>query len=385
MASIERTAYPRFKRTVSARELRDAYALRQDEVEWARGLTRSDEHLLALTVLLKCFQRLGYFPSLDEVPSAVVRHFRDDFALDEAVPLGHDSDRTARYHKGLVRERLGVTADPERARAIAEQAIRSAAAVKDNPADLINVALEELVRARCELPAYSTLDRLTGRIRTEVNGAIFEMVHGRISPGDRARLLGLLDRDPITKRSGYDRVKETAPAATLSKFREHLDLLAWLTSDGGRTWRRFDAMAGGPVVSLFFDGPRHAVASFPGGSMLTDDGGRGWRPLTPPDPASTFLGPPVFLDAEHGCWLQTIGPGSGNPVVERAAVCPRRAPTGCTGLGRGSAGRAGRLPPDPVGCRPRVPPLRVGQRRRRPDLEPAPPWPHGGRRLLRWR
>ena len=122
--------------------------------------------------------------------------------------------------------------DAERARQITEQAIRSAVVVKDNPADLINVALEELVRACCELPAYSTLDRLTGRIRTEVNGAIFEMVHGRISSGDRTRLLGLLDRDPITKRSGYDRVKETAPAATLSKFREHLELLAWLDALG---------------------------------------------------------------------------------------------------------------------------------------------------------
>ena len=45
-----------------------------------------------------------------------------------------------------------------RVREVAEQAIRKAAQTKDNPADLINVALEELVRQRCELPGYTTLD-----------------------------------------------------------------------------------------------------------------------------------------------------------------------------------------------------------------------------------
>jgi TnpA family transposase len=246
MASIERTAYPRFKRQVSARELRDAYALRPDEADWARAATRSEEHLLALTVLLKCFERLGYFPSLEDVPTAVVEHLRGQLGLGDALQVGHESQRTLRHHKGLVRERLGVTADAMRAREVAERAIRTAAAVKDNPADLINVALEELVRASCELPAYSTLDRMVGRIRTEVNGAIFETAHTRISLADRARLLGLLEPEPISRRSGYDRLKRTAPAATLSKFREHLELLAWLDALGGTD----EWLAGVPAAKI---------------------------------------------------------------------------------------------------------------------------------------
>src|ERR1019366_8968351 len=35
-----------------------------DEVAWARGFAGSDEHLLAMVVLLKCFGRLGYFPAV---------------------------------------------------------------------------------------------------------------------------------------------------------------------------------------------------------------------------------------------------------------------------------------------------------------------------------
>jgi hypothetical protein len=233
MASIERTAYPRFKRQVSARELRDAYSVSAEEGEWARGLTRSAEHRLALTVLLNCFQRLGYFPALDEVPSSVVDRVRQQLELAAGVVPTHESERSSKRHREWVRQRLGVTYDAGRAREVAEHAIRTAAAVKDNPADLINVALEELLRASCELPAYSTLDRMVGRVRTEVNGNVFETVHARISAADRVRLLGLLERDPITRRTGYDRLKQTAPAATLSKFRDHLELLAWLDALGG--------------------------------------------------------------------------------------------------------------------------------------------------------
>jgi hypothetical protein len=65
-----------------------------------------------------------------------------------------------------VRERLGVVHDSRRARAA--DAIRSATEAKNNPPDLINVALEMLVKASLELPGFSTLDEMAGRIRREV-------------------------------------------------------------------------------------------------------------------------------------------------------------------------------------------------------------------------
>ena len=49
-----------------------------------------------------------------------------------------------------MRERLGVVSDPERARSLVEQAIRAEAKVKNHPPDLINVALEVLVREGVE-------------------------------------------------------------------------------------------------------------------------------------------------------------------------------------------------------------------------------------------
>lgn len=78
------------------------------------------------------------------------------------------------------------------------------------------MALEELIQAPCEFPAYSTLDRPAGRILVEVNGEIFERVHARMRKASRVHGLVLLERDLVSRRSGIARLKQTAPA-TLSK------------------------------------------------------------------------------------------------------------------------------------------------------------------------
>jgi hypothetical protein len=60
VTAIDRTAYPRFKRVVPARELAEAFTPTVAEVAWAREKMQNDQHLLALVVWLKSYQRLGY-------------------------------------------------------------------------------------------------------------------------------------------------------------------------------------------------------------------------------------------------------------------------------------------------------------------------------------
>ncbi|HEY5318745.1 MAG TPA: DUF4158 domain-containing protein [Solirubrobacteraceae bacterium] len=216
MASIERTAYPRFRRLVTARELASLTPT-DDEVAWARAQTRSDQHLLALVLSLSCFQRLGYFPKPDHVPVKVVEHVRRCLELPEGiVPLR--GSHTAKWQHWLVRQRLGVIHDPERARAVAAQAIRSAAEVKNHPPDLINVALEMLVKESLELPAFSTLDEMAARIRREVNTAMFERIDGRIALPDRVRLEDLLQVVGPSAKTPYNRLKTAAGRASWSGF-----------------------------------------------------------------------------------------------------------------------------------------------------------------------
>ena len=232
MTSIDRTAYPRFTRVVSAQELAESFTPTPDEVAWARGKTHTDPHLLALAVRLKAYQRLGYFPKLGDIPAVVVDTVRGVLGLPDGVAPETDADRTAKRHRGFVREYLGVKYEAAKVRAVAEQAIRVAALTKDNPADLINVALEELVRARCELPGYSTLDAMAATIRGEVNGEFFTLVSGRLEWAERVRLERLLVVDPATRRSEFDRIKAPARAATLGKFTARLAHLQALDALG---------------------------------------------------------------------------------------------------------------------------------------------------------
>jgi hypothetical protein len=44
MTSIERTAYPRFKRLIKARELHVFFTPSEEERAWAEEVTDSDEH-----------------------------------------------------------------------------------------------------------------------------------------------------------------------------------------------------------------------------------------------------------------------------------------------------------------------------------------------------
>ena len=231
MTSIERTAYPRFKRTVTAREL-DGLSPVADEVTWAKERTRSDAHLLALVLSLKCFQRLGYFLRADEAPEAVIDHVRRCLELPEGTPPASASERTAQWHRDLIRERLAVVYDPERGRAIAAGAIRTEAEVKNNPPDLINVALEMLAKSSCELLGFSTLNEMTSRIRTEVNTAIFERIVARMPLPERVGLDGLLDVAGTSRKSPFNRLKQSAGRASWSAFREQVQHLQWVDSLG---------------------------------------------------------------------------------------------------------------------------------------------------------
>ncbi|WP_436778293.1 Tn3 family transposase [Yinghuangia sp. YIM S09857] len=256
MTSIDRTAYPRFER-MSARDVPDVFMLAAEEVAWAREKTTTGPHLLSLAAWLKSYQYLGYFPRLDQIPAAALVSLRAVLGLAEDVRCEVDADRTAKRQREFVRKRLGVVYDQAGARVIAEAAIRAAARSKDNPADLINVALEQLIRRRRELPAFSTLNEMAAAIRAEVNRGVFAAVSGRV-PGDaRARLLRLLVVDPAVRRSQFDRLKDPAKAATVGKLKARLAHLAAL-----------DAI--GPTGAWLVGVPMAKVGHFAGEARLTD-------------------------------------------------------------------------------------------------------------------
>ena len=249
MTSIERTAYPLLRRLVSARELHVFYTPTADEARWAREKTRSEERFLALVLALKCFQRLARFPGPDELADDAVEHVRRCLGVDGVIDPAYGAGRTERAHRELVRARVGVIHDPDRARAVAEAAIRAAAEVKNNPADLINVALEELVRGGYELPAFRTLDDMASRIRLEVNRLIFDQILTRMSRVDRERIERLLEVVWPAHTSAFNRLKKAAKRASWSQFKAQLEHLRWVDSLGDTdAW--FDGIAPSKIADF---------------------------------------------------------------------------------------------------------------------------------------
>jgi hypothetical protein len=125
VTSIERTAYPRFKRLITAHELHLFFSPTRDELEWAVGRTDSDEHLLALLLTLKSYQRMGCFPKVEDIPEAVAEFVRRAVELPEGTLPVYRAAKTMKNHRGLVRQRIGVAYDQVRARRIAGAASRS--------------------------------------------------------------------------------------------------------------------------------------------------------------------------------------------------------------------------------------------------------------------
>ncbi|MET8179392.1 DUF4158 domain-containing protein [Streptomyces sp. NPDC005336] len=114
VTSIERTAYPRFKRLITAHELHLFFTPSRDEVEWASALTSSDEHLLALLLALKSYQRMGCLPKLDEVPDTVIDFVRRAIDLPEGT-VPRATNRTAERQRTAERRRTGLSYDKVKA------------------------------------------------------------------------------------------------------------------------------------------------------------------------------------------------------------------------------------------------------------------------------
>src|SRR2546429_6923876 len=72
MPTVHETAYPRLKSTVTDKELAETYAPIPEELAFAEQHTCRETATVGFLVLLKTFQRLGYFLPLAKVPQRII-------------------------------------------------------------------------------------------------------------------------------------------------------------------------------------------------------------------------------------------------------------------------------------------------------------------------
>ena len=109
MASIDRTAYPRFRGPFTNAELEADFALSDGDKAFVRRHARGAIGRLSVAVSLKTRQWLGYFPALTDVPDQVRTYLADELGLGEQVERLDDLDqtRTLYRYRQAIRTHLG--------------------------------------------------------------------------------------------------------------------------------------------------------------------------------------------------------------------------------------------------------------------------------------
>jgi TnpA family transposase len=197
-----RIVYPKLAAPLMDEDLRLLFTIQSDEWAWARSVARRGPSMVALLTQLKIFQHVGRFLPVRDLPSAAIGHVANQIYLDAPAEFGYDRRTLYRHHRAI-REYLGITPWGAKARGIASTAIATAAEARLDPADLINSAIDALIRERCELPLLSTLDTLAGTAHRTVNAAQWHQLYERLSPQDIHDLDALLTVNDATQESPF--------------------------------------------------------------------------------------------------------------------------------------------------------------------------------------
>jgi hypothetical protein len=232
VATIHETAYPRLKASITPRDLEEVYIPTPEELAQATSHTRNDTTRACYVLLLKTFQRLGYFVYLNDVPATIVHYLADylDVTFQPGDLHWYDASGTRRRHVASIRTYLQVQPFDQVAQAVLEQTIREAAQTKEDLADIINVGIEELVRKRFELPAFTTLRRFAQSGRAAVNQEIYHHVADALGVEGRAQIDQMLRADETTSQTLWNTIKADPGKPTLIQLRELVARLKWLST-----------------------------------------------------------------------------------------------------------------------------------------------------------
>jgi TnpA family transposase len=241
-----RTAYPRFasSRLLKEIELEQFYSPTPDELLYINKNIRGSLLCLNFAIQLKMVQRLGYFAPLKSVPSVIVEHIKKCLGpFDAELAPHYDQDDTQYRHRDRIcsylkinrwrKNKKRVDGEPiHPGRHFAIQIAYQAAQTMNNPADIINVVIEELIHNHYELPPFSQLNFIVKRTRSLVNRKIFKQIYQKLDVNLIKAIDDLFLMKPGHNKTGYNNLKRLPKNSTITHFKELLEHHDWLRSFG---------------------------------------------------------------------------------------------------------------------------------------------------------
>ncbi len=219
--------YPELPDPLTPSDLQQLFSPSFDERKWAPTVTRTVESQVALLVQLKIFQTTGRFQRVADVPPAAVAHVARRMGVESGSNLTFPVRTLYRLRQAIL-NRLKVVAWGTEARALAQATMRKTAQARTDPADIINSAIDALIRHGFELPTLTTLRRLAGTAHSTVNAKQWNEVCGRLSSAQRAMLEALLVVDPKTQKSPFANLCSTPGRPSRKNLNALMDRHQWL-------------------------------------------------------------------------------------------------------------------------------------------------------------
>lgn len=231
---LQETAYPCFRKNTRAKDLFEFYTPTKEELSFADSFIRAKTLKLGFFVLLKSFQRLGYFVATTSVPEDIAKHIADAIGCAYSIRAlkKYDRSRNRWYDIDRIRRMMEVKPVGKEALDFLGVTMRQAALIKQDLVDIINVGIEELVRNRFELPAFETLLREAKKARTVTNRQIYCEIYEWAKEEVRSAVEGILKTDPETKRSLWNDLRQDPGKPTRKELKRLIDRLAWLRGIG---------------------------------------------------------------------------------------------------------------------------------------------------------
>ena len=122
MVEIEKTAYPRFSKhkKLTDKTLQTIYTPSQEEVLMAEQYTKDPHNKFKFLILLKSFQKLGYFLPIEEIPNQIKTHIAGCLQLPEDLEINYSNKKTFHSHKQLIRTLLLINPFDKKAQELAQ-------------------------------------------------------------------------------------------------------------------------------------------------------------------------------------------------------------------------------------------------------------------------
>ena len=222
-----RVIYPELPDPLTPSDLQQLFSPSFDERQWAPTVARTPVSQVALLVQLKIFQTIGRFRHTADIPLSAIEYVACRMGVESGSTLSFP-DRTLYRHRPAILKRLEVASWGVESRALAQAVMQKTAQARTDPADLINSAIDALIRHGFELPALVTLRRMAGTAHSNVNATQWNAVCGHLSSAQQAVLETLLVVDQKTQKSPFANLCAAPGRASRKNLNALIDRYQWL-------------------------------------------------------------------------------------------------------------------------------------------------------------